>query len=61
MCLKDIEMRDFANEIAHNVKYFEIASAKNFQKEYAFSMYFPHYQLERFPSLEEIYHELPTR
>ncbi|MHA1110278.1 MAG: ASKHA domain-containing protein [Promethearchaeota archaeon] len=57
MCLKDTEMRDFANDIAYKVKYFEIASAKNFQKEYAFSMYFPHYKLDRFPSLEDIYHE----
>ncbi len=61
MCLKDTKMRTLANNIAHKVKYFEIASAKDFQKEYAFSMYFPHYKIDRFPSLEDIYHEVPLR
>jgi uncharacterized 2Fe-2S/4Fe-4S cluster protein (DUF4445 family) len=61
MCLKDKEMRQFANEVANKIKYFEIASAKDFQKEYAFSMYFPHYEMNRFPSLEKIYREIPLR
>jgi len=61
LCLKSTRLRELANNIAHRVEYFEIASAKDFQKEYAFSMYFPYYKLSRFPSLEEIYHELPLR
>ncbi len=61
LCLKDKEIRKFANEIAHKVNYFEIASAKDFQKEYALAMYFPHYDLNRFPSLKEIYQNIPLR
>ena len=58
LLLKDFKLRDLANQIAHKIKYFEIASSPSFQKEYAFSLYFPHYDLERFPSLKEEYEEL---
>ncbi|MBN2156312.1 MAG: DUF4445 domain-containing protein [Candidatus Lokiarchaeota archaeon] len=61
ICLKDQNMRKFANEIANKVEYFEIASSKDFQKEFALSMYFPHYELHRFPSLRTIYQDLPIR
>ncbi|MFX1409697.1 MAG: ASKHA domain-containing protein [Promethearchaeota archaeon] len=56
--LKDIEQRDLANKIAHEIKYREIASLSSFQKEFTFSLYFPHYDLDRFPLIREEYDEL---
>lgn len=61
LCLKNTELRNFANEIAYKIKYHEIASSPLFQKEYAYSLYFPYYILEDFPSLFEEYKEIPFR
>ncbi|MFX1452510.1 MAG: ASKHA domain-containing protein, partial [Promethearchaeota archaeon] len=57
--ITDIEQRNIANKIAHEVKYREIASSPSFQREYTFSLYFPHYNLDKFPSLREKYEEVP--
>ncbi len=59
--LKDFEKRNLANEIAYRVKYYEIASSPLFQKEFAFSLYFPHYELDKFPSIKDEYKELPLK
>ncbi|KON26970.1 hypothetical protein AC481_06050 [miscellaneous Crenarchaeota group archaeon SMTZ-80] len=59
--LKDFEKRNLANEIAYKIKYYEIASSPLFQKEFAFSLYFPHYELDKFPSIKEEYRELPLK
>ena len=59
LLLKDYEQRMLANKIAFDVKYYEIASSPQFQKEYTSSLYFPHYNLENFPSIKEIYRDLP--
>lgn len=56
--IESYKMRDLANEIAHKIKYYEIASSPKFQKDFTFSLYFPHYDLDRFPSLKEKYEVL---
>lgn len=57
--VKDFEQRKIANNIAHEIKYKEIASLPTFQKEYTLSLYFPHYNLERFPMLKEEFGGIP--
>jgi len=57
--LKDFEKRNLANELAYRIKYYEIAASPLFQKEYTFSLYFPHYDLDKFPSIKEEYREIP--
>ncbi|MFX1420373.1 MAG: ASKHA domain-containing protein [Promethearchaeota archaeon] len=59
--IRDCEQRNLANEIAHKIKYREIASSPLFQKEYTFSLYFPHYNLEKFPNLIEKYNKIPLK
>jgi uncharacterized 2Fe-2S/4Fe-4S cluster protein (DUF4445 family) len=59
--IKEIEQRNKANKIAHQIKYREIASSPTFQKEYTFSLYFPHYNLEKFPVLKQEYDEIPLK
>ncbi len=58
LLLKNFEQRVFANEIAYKIKYHEIASSPLFKKEYALSLYFPHYELDKFPSIKEDYKDL---
>ncbi|MFX0024518.1 MAG: ASKHA domain-containing protein [Candidatus Hermodarchaeota archaeon] len=57
--IKDFEQRNMANTIAHKIKYRDIASSPKFQREYAFSLYFPHYNLSEFPKLKQEYNEIP--
>ncbi|MFX1338680.1 MAG: ASKHA domain-containing protein [Promethearchaeota archaeon] len=59
LLLRDFKQRKLANEIAFNIKYYEIASLPIFQKEFTASLYFPHYDLENFPSIKEQYKDLP--
>ena len=42
------------------IQYLEIAVRKEFQREYAEAMYFPHLNLDLFPSLKE-YSDIPKR
>ncbi|MHA1872254.1 MAG: ASKHA domain-containing protein [Promethearchaeota archaeon] len=60
-CLKNTELRNLADEMAHKIKYYEIASSPIFQHEYAYSLYFPYYDLDKFPSLKEEYKDIPVR
>ena len=48
------EMRDYAEEISSKVKYYELASDKNFQKEYINSLYFPHADLSKYPETVDL-------
>ncbi len=57
--ITDYEQREIADRIAHDIRYQEIASNPLFQKEYKFSLYFPHYDIERFPSLKEEFKDIP--
>ena len=59
--IKDIEQRYLANKIAYEIKYREIASLPSFQKEFTFSLYFPHYNLDRFPLIKQEYDEIPLK
>ncbi|MHA1794335.1 MAG: ASKHA domain-containing protein [Promethearchaeota archaeon] len=59
MCLKNINSRRFANDIALKVKYHEISSSKEFQIVFAKSLYFPHHDLDQFPNLKKEYESLP--
>ncbi|MFX0043503.1 MAG: ASKHA domain-containing protein, partial [Candidatus Hodarchaeota archaeon] len=59
--IKDIEQRDLANRIAYEIKYREIASVPSFQKEFTFSLYFPHYNLDRFPLIKQEYDNIQLK
>jgi len=59
--IRDIEQRNLANKIAHKIRYREIASLPLFQTEYTFSLYFPHYDLDKFPIIKQKYNEIPLK
>ena len=59
-CLLNKNLRTKAQKLLKDIQYIEIAVDKGFQKEYAEAMYFPHLNLEYFPSLQ-IYKEIPKR
>ncbi|MFW9819700.1 MAG: ASKHA domain-containing protein [Candidatus Thorarchaeota archaeon] len=59
-CLLNKDMRKKAKDLLSKIKYIEIAVEKDFQKEYAEAMYFPHLNLDFFPDLIE-YKDIPKR
>ncbi|MFX1500274.1 MAG: ASKHA domain-containing protein [Promethearchaeota archaeon] len=59
-CLLNQDLRIKAQELLNKINYVEIAIDKNFQKEYAEAMYFPHLKLDLFKNLKE-YIEIPKR
>ncbi|MBY8982630.1 MAG: DUF4445 domain-containing protein [Candidatus Lokiarchaeota archaeon] len=59
-CLLNKDLRKKANNLLKKVRYIEIANNKNFQREYAEAMYFPHINLNLFPSLK-LYQNIPKR
>ena len=59
-CLVNIKLRKKARDLQEKIKYVEIAVEKDFQKEYASAMYFPHLNLDLFSSLKEYAH-IPKR
>ena len=59
-CLVNIDLRKKSQELLKKIEYVEIAIQKNFQREYAEAMYFPHMNLENFPTLTE-YKDIPKR
>nr|MDO8114354.1 ASKHA domain-containing protein [Candidatus Sigynarchaeota archaeon] len=61
ICLKNINMRDLANDMAVRMRYHEISTAPSFQVEYAHSLYFPHFKLQYFPSISKQYADIPMR
>jgi uncharacterized 2Fe-2S/4Fe-4S cluster protein (DUF4445 family) len=58
--LLNTDLRKKAQKILKQTHYVEIATEENFQKEFAQAMYFPHINLDLFPSLEE-YKNIPKR
>ncbi len=58
--LLDTDLREKAHKLLNRTHYIEIAVEENFQKEFANAMYFPHMNLDLFPSLEE-YKHIPKR
>ena len=59
-CLLNVDLRKKARKLQEQIHYVEIAVEKDFQKEYASAMYFPHLNLDLFPSLKE-YANIPKR
>ncbi len=59
-CLLNKDLRNKAQTLLKKIQYIEIAVDKSFQKEYAEAMYFPHLNLDYFPSLKE-YKVIPKR
>ncbi len=59
-CLLNREIRIKAQALLNKIKYVEISLKKEFQREFAEAMYFPHLNLEYFPSLKE-YNNIPKR
>jgi len=59
-CLINKNLRVKAHDMLKTIDYLEIALDPNFQREYAEAMYFPHFNLNLFPSLEA-YKSLPMR
>lgn len=52
-CLLNVELRNKAEQLLKKTKYIEIAIKEEFQKEFAEAMYFPHLNLDYFPTLLE--------
>ncbi|MFW9866407.1 MAG: ASKHA domain-containing protein [Candidatus Thorarchaeota archaeon] len=52
-CLINKDLRLKADQLLKEIQYTEIAVIKEFQKEYAEAMYFPHLNLDYFPNLKE--------
>jgi len=59
-CLLNIDLRKKARKLQEKIQYVEIAVEKDFQKEFASAMYFPHLNTNLFPSLKEYTH-IPKR
>ena len=59
-CLLNRDIRIKAQSLLNKIKYVEISLKKAFQREFAEAMYFPHLNLDYFPSLKE-YKNLPKR
>ena len=59
-CLINKALRHKAEQMLNRIQYIEIAIKKEFQKEYAEAMYFPHLNLDYFPTLTE-YGEIQKR
>ncbi|MFX1268299.1 MAG: ASKHA domain-containing protein, partial [Promethearchaeota archaeon] len=59
-CLLNKELRMKAHNLLEDIDYVEIALEKNFQREYAEAMYFPHLNLDFFPNLD-VYKDIPKR
>jgi len=55
MALLSREVRRVAAKVAREVGYVELALEENFQKEFASAMYFPHKDLDRFPSTKAFF------
>ncbi|MFX1345677.1 MAG: ASKHA domain-containing protein [Promethearchaeota archaeon] len=59
-CLINKSLRHKAEQLLKKIQYIEIAVKEEFQKEYAEAMYFPHLNLDYFPTLRE-YEEIQKR
>lgn len=58
MSLISKEMRNYTEKISRTVKYYELAVDKDFQDEYIKSLYFPHANLNKYPSTAELLRRL---
>ena len=60
LLLLNKDLRKKAHKLLNKLQYIEIATKKEFQKEYIDAMYFPHLNLSNFPNLKE-YDTIPLR
>jgi uncharacterized 2Fe-2S/4Fe-4S cluster protein (DUF4445 family) len=58
MMLISAEMREYAEEIANKVKYYELAIDKEFTREYANAMYIPYIDIKRYPITRDLLYRL---
>ncbi len=58
MSLISKDMRDYTEKISRTVKYYELAVDKDFQDEYIKSLYFPHANLNKYPSTVDLLRRL---
>lgn len=54
------DLREKVKKLLKKIQYIEIATKEEFQKEFTDAMYFPHFNLELFPTLKE-YNNIPKR
>jgi len=54
MALISTEIRDIARSIVKKTKYLELAKESDFQDEFMKALYFPHKEIERFPTIAKL-------
>ena len=52
--LKSTALREVASKLAEDIRYFHLGNEPDFQKEFLNALYFPHRELERFPSVKRL-------
>lgn len=52
--LKSTALREVASKLAKDIRYFHLGNEPDFQKEFLDALYFPHRDLERFPSVKRL-------
>jgi len=52
--LKSTALREVASKLAKDIRYFHLGNEPDFQKEFLNALYFPHRELERFPSVKRL-------
>jgi uncharacterized 2Fe-2S/4Fe-4S cluster protein (DUF4445 family) len=58
MALVSKEARQRAEEISHQVRYYELGADPDFMREYANSMFFPYANLDKFPQTKKLLEEI---
>jgi uncharacterized 2Fe-2S/4Fe-4S cluster protein (DUF4445 family) len=54
MALKSTDIRSVASTIVKKIQYLELAGEADFQQEFMKALYFPHREIERFPSISKL-------
>ena len=52
--LKSTALREVANKLAKDIRYYHLGNEPDFQKEFLNALYVPHKELERFPSVQRL-------
>ena len=59
--LLNIDEKRVAGRILEEIQYLELTTQETFEHAYAMAMYFPHYDIDAFPSLKDAYKDIPVR
>ena len=54
MALISTDIREMAQGVVEKTKYLELAGLGDFQEEFMKALYFPHQEIERFPTVEKL-------